>query len=74
VPVVYIGLGSNLGEREETIRRALDRLAADGDVEVVAVSSLRETDPVGYLDQPRFLNAAAALRTSLAPRALLARL
>lgn len=74
MPVVYIGLGSNLGEREETIRRALDRLAADGDVEVVAVSSLRETDPVGYLDQPRFLNAAAALRTSLAPRALLARL
>jgi len=74
VPIVYIGLGSNLGEREQTIRRALDRLAADGDVEIVAVSSLRETDPVGYLEQPRFLNGAAALRTSLAPRALLARL
>jgi 2-amino-4-hydroxy-6-hydroxymethyldihydropteridine diphosphokinase len=74
VPIVYIGLGSNLGEREQTIRRALDRLAAEGDVDIVAVSSLRETDPVGYLDQPRFLNGAAALRTTLPPRALLARL
>jgi len=66
----YIGLGSNLGDREATLRRALDLL---GD-EVVAVSSFRETEPVGYLDQPRFLNAAAALDTELAPRALLDRL
>jgi 2-amino-4-hydroxy-6-hydroxymethyldihydropteridine diphosphokinase len=67
----HIGLGSNLGDREGTIRRALDLLAARADVEVEAVSTLRETDPVGYLDQPRFLNGAAALRTTLAPRALL---
>jgi 2-amino-4-hydroxy-6-hydroxymethyldihydropteridine diphosphokinase len=72
--VVYIGLGANLGNREETIRRALELLAADGDIEVVAVSSLRETDPVGYEDQPRFLNGAAALRTELPPRLLLERL
>jgi 2-amino-4-hydroxy-6-hydroxymethyldihydropteridine diphosphokinase len=74
MPDVYIGLGANLGDREATIRKALDLLAAEGDLDVVAVSSLRETDPVGYEDQPRFLNGAAALRTELAPRRLLERL
>ena len=74
MPVVYVGLGSNLGDREGTIRQALERLEADGRIEVLAVSSLRETDPVGYLDQPRFLNGAAALRTELPARALLERL
>jgi 2-amino-4-hydroxy-6-hydroxymethyldihydropteridine diphosphokinase len=67
----YVGLGANLGEREATIRRALDLLAADPGVEVVAVSALRETDPVGYADQPRFLNGAAALETTLSARELL---
>jgi 2-amino-4-hydroxy-6-hydroxymethyldihydropteridine diphosphokinase len=74
MPLVYIGLGSNLGDRELTIRRALELLAAEGDIQVAAVSSLRETDPVGYEDQPRFLNGAAALRTELDPPALLDRL
>jgi 2-amino-4-hydroxy-6-hydroxymethyldihydropteridine diphosphokinase len=74
MPLVYVGLGSNLGDREGTIRQALERLGADGQIEVVAVSSLRETDPVGYPDQPRFLNGAARLRTELPPRALLERL
>jgi 2-amino-4-hydroxy-6-hydroxymethyldihydropteridine diphosphokinase len=74
MPLVYIGLGSNLGDREATIQRALELLAADAAIEVEAVSSLRETDPVGYVDQPRFLNGAAALRTELAPRAVLERL
>ncbi|MGH3084741.1 MAG: 2-amino-4-hydroxy-6-hydroxymethyldihydropteridine diphosphokinase, partial [Gaiellaceae bacterium] len=50
MPLVYIGLGSNLGDREATIRRALELLAADAVIEVEAVSSLRETDPVGYVD------------------------
>ncbi len=68
----YIGLGANLGDREGTLRRALELLAERPGVEVVAVSSFRETDPVGYLDQPRFLNGAAALDTSLDPHALLA--
>jgi 2-amino-4-hydroxy-6-hydroxymethyldihydropteridine diphosphokinase len=72
--VVYIGLGGNLGNPEETMVRALELLAADGDIDVVAVSSLRETDPVGYEDQPKFLNGAAALRTELSPRRLLERL
>jgi 2-amino-4-hydroxy-6-hydroxymethyldihydropteridine diphosphokinase len=74
MPRAYIGLGSNLGEREGTIRRALDLLAAEPGIEVAAVSSLRETEPVGYLDQPRFLNGAAALETELPPRELLERL
>jgi len=66
----FIGLGSNLGDREAALRGALELLGED----VVAVSSFRETEPVGYLDQPAFLNAAAALETGLEPRALLERL
>ncbi len=65
----YIGLGSNLGDREATIRDAVDRLGRH--VTIVAVSTLRETDPVGFLDQPRFLNGVAAVETDLAPRQLL---
>jgi 2-amino-4-hydroxy-6-hydroxymethyldihydropteridine diphosphokinase len=70
----YVGLGSNLGEREATLREALTRLSELDGVAVVAVSSFRETDPVGNADQPRFVNAAAELETSLGPRELLDRL
>jgi 2-amino-4-hydroxy-6-hydroxymethyldihydropteridine diphosphokinase len=70
----YVGLGANLGDREGTIRRALELLAAEEGIQVVAVSTLRETKPVGYADQPDFLNGAAALETELPPRALLERL
>lgn len=71
---VCIGLGANLGDREATIHTALELLQAGGDVEIEAVSSLTETDPVGYEDQPKFLNGAAVLHTELAPRELLERL
>ena len=67
----YVGLGSNLGDRETTIRRALELLGDQEGVEVVAVSTLRETEPVGFVNQPRFLNGAAALETDLEPRELL---
>ena len=67
----YVGVGANLGDREGTIRAALAALDARPDVAVVAVSTLLETDPVGYLDQPPFLNGVAALETELAPRELL---
>ena len=71
-----IALGSNLssarGDRQATLRAAAVELANLG--EVVAVSSFYKTDPVGYLDQPRFLNAAALLRTGLGPLDLLRRL
>jgi 2-amino-4-hydroxy-6-hydroxymethyldihydropteridine diphosphokinase len=66
----YVGLGANLGDREAAMRRAIQLLGDD----VVAVSTFRETDPVGYEDQPRFLNAAVALDTDLDPRPLLERL
>jgi 2-amino-4-hydroxy-6-hydroxymethyldihydropteridine diphosphokinase len=70
----YVGIGSNLGDREETIRRAVERLAATDGIEVVAVSTLRETEPWGPVAQPPFLNGAAALETRLAPEELLAAL
>jgi 2-amino-4-hydroxy-6-hydroxymethyldihydropteridine diphosphokinase len=67
----YVGLGANLGDREATLRAAVAALGAIEGVRVAAVSSFRETDPVGYLDQPRFLNGAAAVDTTLGPRELL---
>ena len=71
---VYVGLGANLGRREANLESALALLRREPGVEVVAVSSFRETDPVGLVDQPRFLNAAAAVETDLQPRELLDRL
>ncbi|HET6624249.1 MAG TPA: 2-amino-4-hydroxy-6-hydroxymethyldihydropteridine diphosphokinase [Gaiellaceae bacterium] len=68
---VYVGLGANLGDREATIRRAVELLSDEDGIEVLAVSTLRETDPVGVEDQPRFLNGAAELETTLRPDALL---
>jgi 2-amino-4-hydroxy-6-hydroxymethyldihydropteridine diphosphokinase len=70
----YVGLGANLGDRAATLERAIDLLDAGTGIDLVAVSAFRETDPVGYLDQPQFLNAAVALETSLAPPQLLATL
>jgi len=74
VPRIYVGLGSNLGDREATIHAALAELAALPGVDLVAVSSLVETEPVGLVDQPCFLNGAAALETELPARELLAAL
>jgi 2-amino-4-hydroxy-6-hydroxymethyldihydropteridine diphosphokinase len=68
----YVGLGSNLGDRERTIRRALDELAAEPGVRVVTVSTLIDTEPVGPVEQPRFLNGVVELETTLAARDLLA--
>jgi 2-amino-4-hydroxy-6-hydroxymethyldihydropteridine diphosphokinase len=70
----YVGLGANLGDREATLRAAVEALAAEDGIEVAAVSTLRETDPVGVGDQPRFLNGAVAVETTLAPHELLDRL
>jgi 2-amino-4-hydroxy-6-hydroxymethyldihydropteridine diphosphokinase len=67
----YVGLGANLGPREETLRRALELLGRSPGVDVLAVSELRETEPVGVIEQPPFLNGAAALQTSLSARELL---
>jgi 2-amino-4-hydroxy-6-hydroxymethyldihydropteridine diphosphokinase len=67
----YVGLGSNLGEREATLRRAVEELGRLPSTEVRAVSRFRDTAPVGYVDQPRFLNGAVELETALGPRELL---
>ena len=70
----YVGLGANLGDREAMLRSALEQLGAEPGIDVMAVSKLRDTDPVGITDQPRFLNAAAAVETDLTARELLDRL
>jgi len=66
----YLGIGSNLGERLGYLQLAVDGLAATDGVEVVAVSGVFETDPVGPA-QPDYLNAVVAVDTTLTPRALL---
>jgi 2-amino-4-hydroxy-6-hydroxymethyldihydropteridine diphosphokinase len=67
----FVGLGSNLGDREATLRRAVEELRRLPSTEVRAVSEFRDTAPVGYLDQPRFVNAAVELETALEARELL---
>jgi 2-amino-4-hydroxy-6-hydroxymethyldihydropteridine diphosphokinase len=74
VTVAYVGLGANLGERERTLRTAVDRLGEDPEIDVLAVSRFRETAPVGFEDQPPFINAAVQVRTPLTARELLDRL
>jgi 2-amino-4-hydroxy-6-hydroxymethyldihydropteridine diphosphokinase len=69
VTLAYVGIGSNLGDREATIRRALELLGERADV--VETSTLRETEPWGYADQPPFLNGAVAVETDLPARQLL---
>ena len=66
---VYLGLGANLGDRMENIRRALALLS--GQVPIEKLSSIYETEPWGYAEQPRFLNAVCRGLTSLPPLALL---
>jgi len=71
MPRAYVGLGSNLGDREATLRASVGELAAAPGVAVVAVSTFIETEPVGFRDQPRFLNGVAVLETELPARGLL---
>ncbi len=67
----YLGIGSNLGDRLANLQHAVDLLAAETDVRVVASSRVWETDPVGGPPQPDFLNAVVRVRTGLAPLELL---
>ncbi|MBI2867490.1 MAG: 2-amino-4-hydroxy-6-hydroxymethyldihydropteridine diphosphokinase [Chloroflexi bacterium] len=66
---VYLGLGSNLGDREQNIALALALLSSSA--VILRVSSLYQTAPVGYEEQPPFLNAVCCVATDLTPRALL---
>ena len=63
--LAYVGLGSNLGDRESLLRRAAELIGA------TRLSEIRETEPWGHVNQPRFLNAVAEIETTLTPRRLL---
>jgi 2-amino-4-hydroxy-6-hydroxymethyldihydropteridine diphosphokinase len=69
--IAYIGLGANLGKRDATIEEALRLLGEDDRTSVLGSTVPIETEPVGYEDQPRFLNAAAKLATTRSPGELL---
>jgi 2-amino-4-hydroxy-6-hydroxymethyldihydropteridine diphosphokinase len=67
---VYLGIGSNMGDREDNVGRALDLLSQR--MRVGKVSSIYDTEPIGNTDQPRFLNMVCEVSTRLAPEGLLA--
>lgn len=66
-----LAFGGNLGECENNLETAVKAVAALPGTKVLNTSSIYETEPVGFTDQPRFLNAAAVIETQLSPRALL---
>ena len=70
----FVGIGSNLGDREAYLSRAIELLSAEDDIEVTGVSQIRETQPVGPVEQGPFLNGAVRVETDLAPQELLDRL
>ncbi len=70
----FVGVGANLGDAVDQVRAAIAALAALPGTRLVAASSLYRSAPIGYADQPDFINAAALLETELAPGALLAAL
>ncbi|MHC1718403.1 MAG: 2-amino-4-hydroxy-6-hydroxymethyldihydropteridine diphosphokinase [Acidaminococcaceae bacterium] len=70
MPIAYIALGSNLGEKKQNILTAINYMEQSG-LKVLAVSSLLETEPYGVTDQPFFINAAVKIETELAAHDLL---
>jgi 2-amino-4-hydroxy-6-hydroxymethyldihydropteridine diphosphokinase len=69
--IAYLGLGSNLGDRERNLLQAVRMLNRRDGITVTSVSHIYETDPVGYVEQPAFLNMACRIETSLTPTQLL---
>ena len=67
---VFIALGSNVGDREVNIKTAIEKIRQRG-IKVVKISDIIETEPYGYVDQPKFLNAVLQAETLLSPRELL---
>ncbi len=68
---IYIGLGSNLGNKKENIQQALSLLNEIEGLSVIKVSSFYETEPVGYEDQDWFINAVAQIEALLSPQEIL---
>jgi 2-amino-4-hydroxy-6-hydroxymethyldihydropteridine diphosphokinase len=69
--VVYIALGSNIGDRQRTLERARAAIAGLKGTRIIAESKVEETEPIGPIQQANFLNQMIAIETSLEPRALL---
>lgn len=74
MPNVYLGLGSNLGDRSAFLRRALDAIAQLPDTQILAESPIYETPPMGPQDQGVYCNMAAKIKTSMEPTQLIASL
>jgi len=71
MPIAYVGLGSNIGDRRDNISQAIDLLAETDGIALVNISALYETEPEGYDDQDWFINAVAELDTPISPYELL---
>lgn len=69
--IVYLGLGSNLGDRVGHVQQALTMLQSHPQIKLLSTSSFYETEPVGFADQDWFVNAVVAIETDLTPNALL---
>ena len=67
----YLGLGSNLGEKQKYIKKAIEQISNLEFVEIIRTSSIIETKPYGKIDQPDFLNCVVELQTELTPENLL---
>lgn len=72
--LVYVALGSNLGDRESTLKKARAAIGAIRGTRIVAESTIEETEPLGSVRQPRYLNQMLAVETTLAPRTFLSAL
>jgi len=68
---IYLGLGTNLGNREENISQCLNLLSTKLEIEIIKQSSIYESDPYGFTDQPKFLNMVVEIETRLTPNKLL---
>ncbi len=71
MPTAYIGIGSNLGNREENCEKSIQLIEEDSGIKVTKRSSMSETEPWGIKDQPKFINMAVEIVTDLEPEALL---
>lgn len=71
---VYLGLGANLGDRQKNIEKAIEKITKLPDTELLKASPLYETEPIGHTAQPKFLNGAVAIKTTLSPMDLLCQL
>lgn len=67
----YLGLGSNIGDRKQQLLKAIDLIGNIKGIKVTKQSSIYETAPIGYTDQPNFLNLCLEIETELSPQQLL---